>query len=510
MKRILVADDSAFNLKIIKETLEPFYQVDTVEDGEAAIDFLHRNKNVINLLLLDIDMPGIDGIETFRRILQDEQLCRIPVVFLTGITDQEVEQTCLNLGARDFITKPFNVPVMLQRVRIVLELQGLRDNLEGQVQLKTQEIENLIAQTITSFANAIDAKDSYTKSHSYHVAQYAEQIGRRIGFSAHELHDLYYTALLHDIGKIGIPDYILNKPGKLTEKEYEVIKKHPVVGEKILGNVTMVPSLRIGAGNHHERYDGTGYPNGKKGSEIPLIGRIVGIADAVDAMRSERAYRTGMTVQETIAELRLCSGTQFDPRLVDVMCEILEDRAALQKVSEEMATSSQEASVGHMPMVRTDSLTGLIDNTSAAERINSQISDLDKMGALVLLDMDDFTRLSARSGCKESEHYIKRIAEMIAGGVRREDIVSRTHGNKFLIYLSGVQDRENIKRRIQLLERLVRAMLAAEGLPEMTMSCGIAVAPEDGGSFESLFCNADKALYHVKQQGKNGIWFYRK
>lgn len=323
MKHILVVDDDRLNLVLAYDTLKPYYSVSVVNSGVEALRFLESKD--VDLILLDIEMPVMNGIETLKKIKSTKETAEIPVIFLAGLDDSKIEAQCIELGAQDYIIKPFYAPGMLVRIRRILELNDLRKNLENLVQEKTKEIEYLTIQTITSFADFIDAKDRYTKFHSQHVAKLAEKMAVKLGWDRTDIRNLYYSALLHDIGKIGVPDYILNKPGKLTEEEYAIIKKHPVIGGEILSEVTVVPYLSIGAGNHHEKYDGTGYPLGKKGKEIPLVGRIVGIADTVDAMTSTRSYREGLGVQETIDELRRCSGTQFDPELVPIMIEILQE-----------------------------------------------------------------------------------------------------------------------------------------------------------------------------------------
>ncbi|MEG1894989.1 MAG: response regulator, partial [Oscillospiraceae bacterium] len=255
MKKILAVDDSKFNLKAIVDTLSPFYNVHAVTGGIEAVDYL-RLHNDISLVLLDIEMPVMNGIDTFKQIKQDENLHGIPVIFLTALSRPEMEKACLELGARDFIAKPFNGPIMLQRISAAIELNELQNSLQEQVVLKTRALESLTIQTIMSFARAVDAKDNYTKSHSENVAVLSWHIGNKLGFDNDKKHILYYSALLHDIGKIGVPDYILAKPGKLTDLEYEIIKKHTTIGGRILKDIDIMPQLSDVAMSHHERYDG--------------------------------------------------------------------------------------------------------------------------------------------------------------------------------------------------------------------------------------------------------------
>ena len=183
----------------------------------------------------------------------------------------------------------------------------------------------IISQSIMTFTNFIDAKDPYTKGHSMRVAMYAREIAKRMGLSDEKSQDLYFEALLHDAGKIGIPDAILTKPGKLTDEEYSIIKTHTTIGNEILSNFTAIPEIRDGAHYHHERYDGKGYPSGIKGEDIPLNARIICVADSYDAMSSYRSYRKSYDNEKIISELQNNSGTQFDPKIVPIMITMLED-----------------------------------------------------------------------------------------------------------------------------------------------------------------------------------------
>ena len=180
-------------------------------------------------------------------------------------------------------------------------------------------------ETILSIARAVDAKDSNTSEHSFRVSEYSVAIARRLHYSEEKCENLRQMALLHDIGKIGIPDAILNKPGRLTEEEYEIMKSHVIKGGEILKDFTIIDNVSLGALYHHERYDGTGYCHGLKGEEIPLDARIIGIADAFDAMTANRVYRKQLEIDVVIAELKRCSGTQFDPQLVEILLSLIED-----------------------------------------------------------------------------------------------------------------------------------------------------------------------------------------
>lgn len=198
---------------------------------------------------------------------------------------------------------------------------------EKQYQIRQEHDRKIIIQSMKTFTNFIDAKDAYTRGHSIRVAYYTRKIAKRIGFDVEDLDNIYYIALLHDVGKINIPDAILNKPGKLTKEEMDVIKTHTTNGATILKDFSSIPSIVEGARYHHERYDGTGYPEGLAGHKIPLVARIICVADSFDAMNSDRCYRKAFSTEKIVNELREGSGKQFDPEIVKVMLELIEKNA---------------------------------------------------------------------------------------------------------------------------------------------------------------------------------------
>ena len=190
---------------------------------------------------------------------------------------------------------------------------------------KNEQIQRITLQTVSTVAHALDARDGYTQGHSMRVSVYATEIARELGLSEEEIENIRNVALLHDIGKIGIPDSILNKPARLTDDEFNMMKQHPCVGGEILKDIDTIPGIEIGARYHHERYGGGGYPDGLKGENIPYIARIIAVADAYDAMTSNRVYRNHLTDDEVISELVRCSGTQFDPKIADVAVHMLRE-----------------------------------------------------------------------------------------------------------------------------------------------------------------------------------------
>lgn len=322
-KVILIVDDTVINLTYAAEVLGDTYKVIPAKSGAKALELLE--KIIPDLILLDVEMPEMDGHETIQKIKSNPKTAGVPVIFLTAHSDKENELKGFQLGAVDFITKPFVPEITLARIATQIELSEYRNHLESMVLKKTKEVEAISLQAIMAIANTVDAKDVYTRKHSMRVAKYSREIAKRLGWSDEEVANLYNLALLHDIGKIGIPDDILNKPGRLTEEEFAIMKTHTTKGGYILKDITVIHNVAGGALYHHERYDGKGYMGGLAGEDIPMYARIVGIADAFDAMTSDRAYRKRLPEDVVREELHKGRYTQFDGMLVDIMLQLMDE-----------------------------------------------------------------------------------------------------------------------------------------------------------------------------------------
>ena len=321
---IIVVDDDRTNQMLAENVLKKQkLNVTTLSSGEDLLELLKEQKP--DLILLDIKMPGIDGLETFRQMKRTYPEMTPPVIFLTADESMEAEAKCLELGAEDFVTKPFTPDVLTLRVRHTLELVHLQRNLSDAVARKTKENERLSMHVVQTLAEAIDAKDNYTNGHSARVAEYSREIARRYGYTTKQQEEIYMMGLLHDVGKIGIPDQVINKPGKLTPEEYETIKTHSRVGARILRKIEEMPKLVEGARWHHERYDGKGYPDGLIGESIPEEARIIAVADAYDAMSSRRSYRDLLPQDKVRSEIENGKGSQFDPAFADIMLTMIDE-----------------------------------------------------------------------------------------------------------------------------------------------------------------------------------------
>jgi response regulator RpfG family c-di-GMP phosphodiesterase/signal transduction histidine kinase len=324
---ILCIDDNPEVLKLMKMLLADEFDLELLTSAEQGLAFL-RAKNP-DLVLCDVMMPGMDGHAFSRAAKSDESTKHIPIILVTARTGAEMLAEGMQAGADDYISKPFDSTELKARIRSQLRMRQMESELalmNKNLRMRTSDLveqqRSLFLSTVKSLASAIDAKDEYTRHHSTRVTDFSMKIAAKMGFSEKEIGDLELAALLHDVGKIAVPESILNKPGKLTKEEFELIKEHPVRGEAILSPVIELKEISRVVRAHHERYDGTGYPDRLKGREIPLGARIMTIADTYDSITSERPYRKAASHRYAVKEIIACSGTQFDPEVVENFLEI--------------------------------------------------------------------------------------------------------------------------------------------------------------------------------------------
>ncbi len=320
---VLVIDDEKMICEMTNRILRPYYRVVSVATGEEGI--IHAQEDSPALILLDVNLMSMDGFDVMRALQSVEETADIPVVFMTADDSGEAEVRGFRNGAADFVRKPFVPEVMLSRVRRIVELSSLQRHLRREINRQTEKIGNLSKEVLLALSKAVDAKDKYTNDHSLRVGKYAAWLGQQLGKSKKEQDELYIIGLLHDVGKIGVHEEIINKPGRLTDEEYAEIKTHTVVGYEILKGITEMPEAAKCARWHHERYDGRGYPDGLSGTDIPEMARIMSVADAYDAMTSTRAYQALKPQKEVREEIIRCKGTQFDPLIADAMIRIIDE-----------------------------------------------------------------------------------------------------------------------------------------------------------------------------------------
>jgi response regulator RpfG family c-di-GMP phosphodiesterase len=341
-EHILVVDDDSAIRQVLSESLGDLgYRCTVAADGREALARLGADP--CDLLISDIDMPGLDGLGLLREVRTVAP--EVGVILLTGVCDLDTALRAMRMGASDYLTKPFRldhvrltVERVLEQIRLRRENREYRERLEIRVEERTLELRRKNAEvealfgklddsyrtTLEALATALDARDAETLGHSARVAAYTVAVGRRMGLSEEALTDLYRGALLHDVGKIGIPDAILRKPGKLTSEEWQEMRKHPEIGARMLQGIVFLENAIPIVLCHQERYDGEGYPQRLKGDAIPIGARIFAVVDTLDAMTSDRPYRRALPYERARREVQRFSGTQFDPAVVEVFLSIAE------------------------------------------------------------------------------------------------------------------------------------------------------------------------------------------
>ncbi len=327
--RILIVDDeevicSIFARRLTKEG----YTCATANNGREALRYFY--KHPFSLIISDIKMPEMDGLELLKRVKATNP--NMMVIVVTAFPDIDLAVEAMRLGAYDFIIKPADLDLVilsvkraLEKKRLEEEITAYRSHLERLVEERTAKLQQAYRilkkahlDSVKVLAEAIDAKDPYTRGHSDRVTRMSLRIAFQYGFTEERLESLEYGALLHDIGKIGIKDEVLQKPGALSSEEYQYIQEHPLIGVKIVEGLDFfkdkIPMIR----HHHEHFDGSGYPDGLVGETIPLEARIIAVPDAFDAMTSARPHREMMPLQDVLMELEKCKGTQFDPKVLEI------------------------------------------------------------------------------------------------------------------------------------------------------------------------------------------------
>lgn len=314
---ILVVDDTLENVDLLTEILREEYRVRVAMSGEKALKFLYSD-DPPDLILLDIMMPGLSGLDICRQLKADPEKRRIPIIFVTAMATVDDERTGFEAGAVDYITKPISPAIVKARVRTHLALNDQTRELERMVRQRSLELLTTRQQIIHRLGRAAEFKDNETGNHVLRMSHYARLIAQARGLDEEMVETIFRTAPMHDIGKIGIPDAILLKPGKLDTREWAVMHLHPVMGAEIIGkhDNELLETARIIALTHHEKWDGSGYPQRLAGEGIPLPGRIVAIADVFDALVSTRPYKPAMSVPTALEYMESATGSHFDPQLM--------------------------------------------------------------------------------------------------------------------------------------------------------------------------------------------------
>lgn len=343
---ILLVDDHPENIELLKAYLAPQgYETVQAANGEEALKAL--SSQAIDLILLDVMMPGMDGFEVTRHVRQDKTNPQLPIVLVTALRETEDRVKGIEAGCDDFISKPFDGIELLARVRSLLKVKAYNDlmsryqqELETEVRKRTEElrqafekIKSASLDTIYRLSVASEYKDEDTGAHIKRMSHYSAAIARQLGLDAKLVEAILYAAPMHDVGKIGIPDHILMKPGKLDAQEWEIMQQHTIIGANILKG-SDAEFIQLGesiARHHHEKWDGSGYPDHLKGSEIPITSRIVAIADVFDALTSKRPYKEPFSLEKSFTIIQEGKGTHFDPDVVDAFFAIQDEILSIHK-----------------------------------------------------------------------------------------------------------------------------------------------------------------------------------
>ena len=339
--KVMIVDDVSVNVKVVRAHLETagYREFICITDATEALETIRRDTP--DIVLLDIMMPEISGLDILRAVRAEERLARLPILILTGAESRELKTEALQLGATDFLTKPVDSEELIPRVRNALLMKSYEDDLKAQVDRRTEELERSQREIIHCLARAAEFRDNETGRHVIRVGKYAGIIADELGVEKDIVALITQAATLHDVGKIGIPDSVLLKPGKLTPEEYEIMQKHCGFGKKVFEKVSVEEQLAlcdhtsVGASilevssspiikmarsialTHHEKWDGSGYPLGLAGENIPLEGRITAVADVFDALSSKRPYKPAFPLDKCLSILKEDSGTHFEPAAVD-------------------------------------------------------------------------------------------------------------------------------------------------------------------------------------------------
>ena len=377
------------------------------------------------------------------------------------------------------------------------------------------DVNNMALSTVITMANTLDSMDVYSGGKSLRVAVCARDIAKNLGWDDDECQNIYFVALLHDIGMIAIPDEIVHKPERLSEEEMDKVKMHPQKGAEMLRDIRILPNLSDGVLYHHERWDGNGYPEGRSQDAIPKVARVIAVADAYDAMNSDRVYRSRLPQDKIISEFSRCSGSQFDPEIVDVFVfmlkggysvepGIVQTREASERATREGGfintfkniTSSEDISEGER-----DALTGLFTRSYLNTRVGNKISD-ERSGALMIIDVSGFDAIRQKEGDKVADELFKKYSDRLKSFFREADVVCRVSKDMFAVFVSGESGKGVIEKKASMIVSMTNEYEEFSGYRDrFVTSIGISMCMEDGITFEELYGVAQSALEEAQSAG---------
>ena len=496
---------SALHILGIADYIETLPVAHVILAGSVLIGFI--------TMVCDLKRGYVSEKYTFFSII----LAMIAIIAESSLVYFRVSASGIFIGTGMLILLCTN---LLKTIRNIQKMESQRQRAE--MNKRRKQMETMSLQMMQTLSTTIEAKDEYTRGHSHRVAEYAALIAEELGWDKKEIKNLKNAAHLHDIGKICIPDNILNKPTRLTEEEFQVIKEHTVIGAEILKNITLISHVKEVARSHHERYDGMGYPDGLKGEEIPLYARVITVADSYDAMKSRRIYRNPLDDQIIYNEIARNCGTQFDPQIAGVFLKMLNENRVV--IREECALVNKEDNLSKMEIeiekfisdvmitmkAQEDSegldfLTGL-PMRNRGEKLAAQFIQQDN-GYLVFLDMDNLKKMNDLYGHKAGDRALKLLGSLLME-YAQHSVVCRLGGDEFLMFVPGVSKDEIVKIVTGIQEKFEQNKEKDAEIRCASVSVGICEVIK-GDPFEECYSKADKALYHVKQNGKGSYFFYQ-
>lgn len=476
---VVIIDDDEAPREMLKEFCETIgYDAIAFPDTDEAKEFLDTYPKV-DLIILDVFIKGKNSLG-FIDYLKKTVYSDIPVIIISGAVGPEHIQEAISKGVYDFVPKPFTLKQIKERIEKALNFCLMTKqhktyfyHIENLLKERTQKLEQLAIQSVKALSNAIEARDPYTRGHSERVAEIAVMIGKALNLEEETLTKLNIAGLLHDVGKVGIPDRILLKPGRLTAFEYTIIKEHPNMSALIVSEIDPLKGIVSWIKHHHENFDGSGYPNQLKGSDIPLESQIIAIADNFDALSSLRPYRKKITKKNAIDYIKSEFGKKFTPQLQDIAITVLD---SCEVCDEHASTIVPFIERFRESMVYTDFLTGLFWYPYLKNFINETIQKKQPF-FIVYIDIEGISKINKEFGRIKGDEIILKTANILSTIFVEPSIVVRAGGDDFIIY--STMDTKSIGNNLDKAKKI----LSTENI---TIKAKILAYPRDGASYDEL------------------------
>ena len=514
---VLALSDREENKKFKSDLKRKLDGVYFAASAKEAADILMTDS--CKLLVFELDFDGFDFLSFFKSKSDTGALLSkkiIAIDYCSKEGDFENQIKYIDAGVSYYIT--FNMidfDVFVHYCNYLISVVNEHERL-------IKRYDELILESMQAIVRTIDAKDIYTKGHSIRVGNYASAIAKELGLDEDKVEDIYMIGLLHDVGKIGVPDYILNKPDKLSSVEFDIIKQHTVIGKNILSEMPIVDGIVDGAFHHHERYDGKGYPESLKGEEIPYIARILAVADAYDAMNSDRVYRRRLSPEIIRAEIVKGRSTQFDPDVADAMLRIIDTE--IKDINDKFSGhNSRLISDENTALINKiynlgmqleasqsiDAITGLMHSDKFIESLDYYLSSKDASGTFMLVDIGSLKKINYGFGHITGDKIIKSMSRIVLQTVKENDFCTRLSGDVFAVFYSGKDSEEFAHRVAQRIIRLFKKRFEKTEYDEFIhLDIGICFAKRDGKTFAELSENSRNALYYAKVNGSNSYHIF--